>query len=156
MWTSVGVIIGVAAVAVTGWERLDPIVGLAVAVNIVATGVAFLRRSVGGLMDRALTADELAQIEAALGPFKRGGVRFHALRTRQAGRRAFISPHVLVPRAWTVQRGHEVAEQVEAALRQKLPYATVFTHLEPAEDRSSFADTARPRSVGVIPSPVRA
>ena len=141
VWTSAGVIAGVAAVAVTGWERLDPIIAVAVAANIVWTGVALMRRSAGGLMDRALGDEEQQRIRTALQPFELQGVRFHALRTRQAGRRAFVSLHVLVPRAWTVQRGHDEVERVEAALRAQLPYATVFTHLEPLEDPRSYDDT---------------
>ena len=141
VWTSVGVIIGVAGVAITGWQRLDALVALAVAVNIVATGGGLLRRSVGGLMDRALGEPERRQIEEVLAGFFGSDVQFHALRTRQAGSRAFVSVHVLVPGAWTVQRGHDVVEEVEAALRARLPYATVFTHLEPAEDPRSFDDT---------------
>ena len=140
VWTSVGVIIGVAGVAVTGWDRLDAVIALAVAVNIVATGGSLVRRSVGGLMDRALGKRERGQIDGVLALFERDGIRFHALRTRQAGSRAFLSVHVLVPGAWSVQRGHDVVEAVEAALRERLPYATVFTHLEPAEDPRSFDD----------------
>ena len=147
VWTSAGVIIGVAGVAITGWERLDALIALAVAVNIVATGSGLVGRSVGGLMDRALGEPERRQIEDVLAEFERDGVRFHALRTRQAGRRAFVSLHVLVPGTWNVQRGHDVVEQVEAALRERLPYATVFTHLEPAEDPRSFDDTALDRDL---------
>jgi cation diffusion facilitator family transporter len=146
VWTSVGVIIGVAGVAISGWERLDALIALAVAVNIVLTGGGLVRRSVGGLMDRALDEAERRQIEQVLAQFERDGVRFHALRTRQAGSRAFVSLHVLVPGMWTVQRGHDVVEQVEAALRERLPYATVFTHLEPAEDPRSFDDTTLDRT----------
>ena len=147
VWTSAGVLIGIVAVALTGWDRLDPQIALAVAANIVITGSGLVRRSVGGLMDRALDAPEQAKIAAALKRFESDDVRFHALRTRQAGRRAFVSLHVLVPGAWTVQHGHDVVEEVEAELRHQLPHATVFTHLEPAEDPRSFADTAldRPR-----------
>ena len=141
VWTSAGVIAGVAAVALTDWQRLDPIIALAVAANIIFTGSSLLRRSVGGLMDRALAPEELQRIHDVLAPFEREGIRFHALRTRQAGRRAFISVHVLVPRAWTVQHGHDEVERVEAALREALPYATVFTHLEPLEDPRSYDDT---------------
>jgi cation diffusion facilitator family transporter len=146
VWTSVGVIIGVAAVAITGWERLDALIALAVAVNIVVTGSSLVRRSVGGLMDRALGEPERRQIEEVLARFERDHVRFHALRTRQAGQRAFVSLHVLVPGAWSVQRGHDVVEQVESALGERLPYATVFTHLEPAEDPRSFDDTTLDRA----------
>ncbi len=146
VWTSAGVIAGVIAVAVTGWDRLDPIIALLVAANIVVTGSGLVRRSVGGLMDRGLDAPDLAAIAGALEPFERDGVSFHALRTRQAGSRAFVSMHVLVPGAWTVQRGHDVVEDVEASLRAALPQVTVFTHLEPAEDPRSFADTTLDRT----------
>jgi cation diffusion facilitator family transporter len=151
VWTSAGVIIGVAAVAITGWEPLDALIALAVAVNIVAAGTGLVRGSAGGLMDRALDEPERTQIHEALARFEHDGVRFHALRTRQAGSRAFISVHVLVPGAWSVQRGHDVVEDVEAALRGRLPYATVFTHLEPAEDPRSFADTKLDRSTSAAP-----
>jgi cation diffusion facilitator family transporter len=143
--TSVGVVVGVAAAAITGWDRLDPIVALAVALNIIVTGGRLMSRSVGGLMDRALSEPERQQIQATLASFEREGVRFHALRTRQAGSRAFLSVHVLVPGAWSVQRGHDLVEQIEAALHERLPYATIFTHLEPAEDPRSFEDTALDR-----------
>ena len=146
VWTSAGVIAGVAAVALTGWDRLDPIIALVVAANIVVTGSSLLRRSIGGLMDRGLDAPELNTIHEVLARFESGGVRFHALRTRQAGSRAFVSLHVLVPGAWTVQRGHDVVEEVEEQLRAALPHATIFTHLEPAEDPRSFADTTLDRA----------
>src|SRR3954451_13990898 len=146
VWTSVGVIVGVAGVALTGWERLDPIIALGVAVNILVAGGGLLRRSVGGLMDCALEEPDLEAIRDALGPFERDGVRFHALRTRQAGSRRFVSLHVLVPGAWTVQRGHDLVERVEDSLRERLPGASVFTHLEPAEDPRSFADTTLDRA----------
>jgi cation diffusion facilitator family transporter len=146
VWTSVGVLVGVALVALTGWDVLDPLIALAVAANIVVTGSGLVRRSVGGLMDRGLDAPEQAQIAEALAAFESDEVRFHAVRTRQAGSRAFISLHVLVPGAWTVQQGHDVVEEVEAELRRRVPHATVFTHLEPAEDPRSFADTTLDRT----------
>jgi cation diffusion facilitator family transporter len=145
VWTSIGVVFGVAAVAITGWERLDPIIALLVAGNIVATGVSLVRRSTGGLMDRALSADELASIHEVLDFYAAEGVQFHALRTRRAGRRAFVSVHVLVPGNWTVKRGHDLVEQVEYDLRKVLEHATTFTHLEPLEDPASFADTGLDR-----------
>lgn len=141
VWTSVGVIIGVAAAAISGWERVDALVALAVAVNIVVSGSRLVRRSLAGLMDRALGEPERRQIDEVLDRFRAYGIEFHAVRTRQAGSRAFMSVHVLVRGDWTVQRGHDVVEEVEAALRERLPYATVFTHLEPAEDPRSFDDT---------------
>jgi cation diffusion facilitator family transporter len=155
VWTSAGVVVGVAAAAITGWERLDPIVALVVAANIVVTGTKLVNRSVGGLMDQALSDDELARIQEALAPFEGAGVRFHAVRTRQAGSRAFVSTHVLVPSAWSVQRGHDEVERVEAALREAVPYATVFTHLEPIEDPRSYDDTQldRPDQATATPTP---
>lgn len=141
VWTSVGVIAGVGLVAVTGVEVLDPIVALAVAVNIVIAGVALMRRSTGGLMDRALRPDEIATVNEVLDRFACEEVQFHALRTRRAGPRAFVSVHVLVPGAWTVQRGHDLVERVEEDLRDAFVQATVFTHLEPLEDPLSFEDT---------------
>jgi hypothetical protein len=133
-------------VELTGWERLDPINALLVALNIVRTGVQLLRRSTGGLMDHALGPAEQAEIQGGLATYREDGVEFHAPRTRQAGRRAFVSLHLLVPGAWTAQQGHELAERVERDLRQRLPYATVFTHVEPREDAASFDDVRLDRS----------
>jgi cation diffusion facilitator family transporter len=151
VWTSAGVVIGVAGVAISGWELLDPIVALLVAMNIVVTGVALMRRSAGGLMDRALDEAARAQIQDVLAEFGSRGVQFHALRTRQAGRRAFVSVHVLVPGGWTVRRGHDLAEELEAALHARLPYATVFTHVEPIEDPRSFDDLQLDRAASPTP-----
>ena len=149
------VIAGVAGAALTGWDRLDPIIALAVAANILLTGSSLVRRSVGGLMDRALGEDELLTIREALAPFERDGIQFHALRTRQAGSRAFVSTHVLVPRDWSVQQGHDEAERIEAALRGAIPYATIFTHLEPIEDPRSYDDTTLDRGGPAARSPHR-
>jgi cation diffusion facilitator family transporter len=146
VWTSAGVVVGVALVAITGWERLDPIVALAVAANILLTGARLLRSSAGGLMDEALedaAQDDIAQVLAG---FRARGAQFHAIRTRRAGRRAFISLHMLVPGDWTIRRGHDLAEEVEAALRDRLPRTTVFTHVEPVEDPRSFEDTELDRT----------
>jgi cation diffusion facilitator family transporter len=140
VWTSAGVLVGVAAVAWTGWQRLDPLVALAVAVNIVWTGVSIVRRSVLGLMDTALPPEELSRVRAVLRSHEADGVQFHALRTRQSAARSFVSMHVLVPGAWTVRRGHDLLESVERDLRRALPDATRFTHLEPLEDPASFED----------------
>jgi cation diffusion facilitator family transporter len=139
--TSVGVIIGVALVAITGIERLDPIIALIVAANIIATGVVLVRSALSGLLDKALEPEEIDEIERVLDRFRAEGISFHALRTRRAAHRAFISIHVLVPGDWNVQRGHDVAEQIERDVRELFDVATVFTHLEPIEDPVSFEDT---------------
>ncbi|MBJ7459848.1 MAG: cation transporter [Thermoleophilaceae bacterium] len=139
--TSVGVILGVALVAVTGIDRLDPIIALIVAVNIIATGGVLVRGALSGLLDHALEPEEIDKVEAALDGYRAQGISFHALRTRRAAHRAFISLHVLVPGDWSVQQGHDVAEQIEADLRDLFDTTTVFTHLEPIEDPVSFEDT---------------
>lgn len=140
VWTSVGVIVGVGLVVVTGWGWLDPVVALAVAANILYTGVTILRRSILGLMDTTLTAEDVATVRKTLQGHTTGGVQFHALRTRQAGARKFVSLHVLVPGEWTVTRGHELLECIEADIRRALPGSTVFTHLESLDDPASWDD----------------
>jgi cation diffusion facilitator family transporter len=140
VWTSAGVVTGVALVALTGWLWLDPLIALAVAAHIVWIGVGIVRRSAVGLLDRALPEAERRAIETALEPFRAQGIEFHALRTRAAAGRSFVSMHVLVPGAWSVQRGHDVLEAVEARVREAVPGASVFTHLEPLEDPASYRD----------------
>lgn len=140
VWTSAGVIAGVVAVAATGWQRLDPLIALAVAAHIVWIGWQLMRRSVVGLMDAALPAAERAQIEAVFARYRTEGVEFHALRTRQAAGRSFMSVHVLVPGGWTVQAGHDLVERIEAEVRGAIPSITVLTHLEPADDPASYRD----------------
>lgn len=146
VWTSVGVIIGVSAAAITGWHRLDPIIAIAVALNIVRTGVSILRRSLLGLLDTAIPEDLLLRISDVFKRHAASGVRFHALRTRQAGAWRFIDFHVLVPGDWSVQRGHDLLEQIEEEVRAAVPNSSVFTHLEPIEDPASFADVGLERA----------
>jgi cation diffusion facilitator family transporter len=146
VWSSAGVITGVGAVTLTGWQWLDPVVAIAVAANIVFTGVHIIRQSVSGLMDSALPADEERNLRAVLDQHATDRVQYHALRTRQAGARRFVSVHVLVPGAWTVQRGHHLLEQIEADIRQVLPNVTVFTHLESLDDPASWDDVSLDRS----------
>lgn len=140
VWTSAGVVVGVGAVALTDWERLDPVVALVVAANIVWTGVKIVRRSVSGLMDKAIPAEDVAVIQRVLDGFRKDGVQFHALFTRQAGAQKFVSMHVLVPGEWTVKRGHELLERIETDIRRTVPHTVVFTHLEPMDDPVSWDD----------------
>jgi len=140
VWTSVGVIIGVGLVWLTGWLWLDPTIALLVAANIIWTGFRLMSRSAAGLMDASLPRAELDRIEAILASYRRHGLDFHALRTRQAGSRAFVTLHVLVPGAWTVQHGHDWSERIEADLRNAVPGAHVTTHIEPMEDPVSHID----------------
>jgi cation diffusion facilitator family transporter len=140
VWTSAGVVVGVGAVALTGWERLDPVVAIIVAANIVWSGGRIVYQSVSGLMDTALPAEEQNTLRKALEPYIQSGVQCHAIRTRQSGMRRFVSLHVLVPGLWTVQHGHYLLEKIESAIRQALPNVTVFTHLESLEDPASWID----------------
>jgi cation diffusion facilitator family transporter len=137
VWTS---IVGIVLVAATGWMRLDPLIAAAVAVNIVWTGWKLVRETGLALLDTALPEDERQEVTAALVPFQEQGILFHAIRSRIAGTRRFVSMHVLMPGNWTIQHGHDVSEAIEAAVREKLPGAHVFTHLEPREDPVSWED----------------
>jgi cation diffusion facilitator family transporter len=145
VWTSAGVLGAIALVAVTGWARLDPIIALVVAANIIWTGVGILRRSAQGLLDQSLPEEELASLRGVLAGYE-PGLQFHALRTRQAGSRRFVSLHILVPGDWTVTRGHQMLEEIEGKLRAVIPNATVFTHLEPIGDPSALEDMELDRS----------
>lgn len=140
VWTSVGVIVGVGLVWASGWLWLDPVIALLVALNIIWTGWQLLQRSAAGLMDVSIPEADIRAIEGILDRYRRQELEFHALRTRQAGTRAFISFHLLVPGTWSVQQGHDWSERIEADIRQAIPYAHITTHLEPKEDPLSLAD----------------
>jgi cation diffusion facilitator family transporter len=145
VWTSAGVVLGVGVVALTGWLRLDPLIALIVAANILRTGWQLLSRSIGGLLDAALPAAEQEAIKQVLNRYESRGIQHHALRTRQAGTRSFISLHVLVPADWTVQRGHDLLEHLERDIRAAVPGAQLFTHLEPQGDPAAWEDIALDR-----------
>ena len=151
VWTSVAVVVGVGAVAVTRWGWLDPVVALIVAANIVWTGVKIVRRSVSGLMDIAIPAEDVAAIQKVLDVFRGEGVQFHALFTRQAGAQKFVSMHVLVPGDWTVKRGHALLERIETDIRRAVPMTLVFTHLEPLDDPVSWDDEKLERPEPTVP-----
>lgn len=148
VWTSGGVIAGVGAAVLTGWQILDPLVAILVAANIVRTGVNLIRRSALGLLDTSLPENLRREICGRLDALAADGVHWHALRTRQAGRWRFISFHVLVPGDWTVQRGHDLLERIEDEVRLAVPFSTVFTHIEPIEDPASFQDQRLERPGG--------
>lgn len=140
VWTSVGVLVGVGLVAVTGWEWLDPLVALGVAANIVVAGIVLIRRSVQGLLDASLPPDELAAVQRVLTGHANDSVRFHELRSRRSGRRGFVSFHLLVPGDMTVQASHDLAEALEAELRAVVADLVVVIHVEPLDDPRSFGD----------------
>ena len=141
VWTSAGVIIGVAIAGFTGWRLVDPLVAIAVALNIIWTGIQLVNRSVSGLMDAALPVQEQGLIKNVMEKYLEKGVNFHALRTRQAAARRFVSVHMLVPGEWTVHDAHHIAEDFESDIREALgSVVTVLTHIEPVEDELSMED----------------
>jgi cation diffusion facilitator family transporter len=148
VWTSAGVVVGVTSAALTGWQRLDPIIAVLVALNVMRIGTSILRRSLLGLLDTAIPEELQQRISGILARHAVDGVRFHALRTRQAGAWRFIDFHVLVPGNWSVQRGHDLLERIEEEVRAAVPNSSVFTHLEPIEDPASFADVGLERGSG--------
>jgi cation diffusion facilitator family transporter len=131
VWTSCGVIVGVLLVALTGWERLDPIVAALVGLNILLTGFRLVSQSITSLLDAAMPAEDLAQVTAVLDRMRTADLDFADVRTRESGRHRFVSLSVLVPAEWTVERGHAVADEVEVAIATDLPFTDVQTHLEP-------------------------
>ncbi len=145
VWTSLGVVLGIVTVQLTGWLVLDPLIALLVAANILWTGASLLRDTAQGLLDRALPPEDQEAIQKIISRYEERGIRFHALRTRASGQRRFISMHVLVPGKWTVQRGHDLSEKIERDLAADLPQSTFFIHVEPSEDPASFADQSLDR-----------
>ena len=141
VWTSIGVVAAIFVVNLTGWLVLDPIIAIFVAFNIVWTGFRLVQRSALGLMDTAVSSDTQEKIVRILdGYVREKKIDYHALRTRQSGARKFVSVHILVPDEWTVQRGHELTETIENDICAAVSDSTVFTHLEPLGDPSSFSD----------------
>jgi cation diffusion facilitator family transporter len=152
VWTSAGVLVGVGAVVLTGWQRLDPVVALLVAANIVWAGVRIVRKSILGLMDSALSQEEQEQIKSIIETHQDQGIRYHALLTRQSGMRKFVSVHILVPGEWTVQQGHNLVDRIETDICAALPNTTVFTHLESLSDPASWHDISLERDCGSRPT----
>ena len=138
VWTSVGVVVGVLLVWVTGVERLDPVVAFAVGLNILVTGWRLIRSASAGLMDVSLPKEDNAVIEAVLGRFTSAEVSWHRLLTREAGNRRFMQFDLLVPGGWTVQRGHDLVEDITDALVAEFPDIDVLCHIEPVEDPRSY------------------
>ena len=139
--TSAGVVVGVALVWLTGWEILDPIVGIAVAINILVIGYRLVHESGMGLMDATLPDADNQVIEEVLARHREPGhVDFHELRTRESGRWRFVEFHALVPGDWSVERGHDLVEKVEQEIHAALEHSHITTHLEPIEDERAYND----------------
>lgn len=142
VWTTAGVVLALLLVTLTGWIWLDPVIAVAVGVHILAEGYRLMRRSFDGLMDKAIPQEDMARVRGVLDALREKGYEYHALRTRQSGRRSFIDVHVLVPGELSVQAGHDIVEQVEAGLRAAVGHAEVLIHLEPIEDPRAWQDVA--------------
>jgi cation diffusion facilitator family transporter len=144
VWTTAGVFAGVILVSATGWLRLDPVIAILVALQILWTGWRLMRRSFDGLMDRAMSDEDRALITGVLDDLRRQGGDYHALRTRVAGSKSFVNVHILVPGGMSVQEGHDLCERLEGEIVAKLPHVEVLTHLEPLEDPKSWDDPDKP------------
>src|SRR3954462_3654539 len=141
VWTSAGVIAGVALVYVTGWLVLDPLVAFAVAIHIVWTGIGLVRRSIVGLLDAAIGAEDQNEVNKIFAEYiRRYAVKFHAFRTRQAGSRRFISFHLPAPDEGSVKRAHQLSEEIEERIRSLVPNSGVLVHIEPISDPASYDD----------------
>lgn len=139
--TSIGVVVGVALVWITGWEVLDPLVAAAVGLNILYIGYKLVHESGMGLMDATLPEEDNARIEEVLARHRIAGqVDFHELRTRESGRWRFVEFHALVPGDWSVDRGHDLVELVEQEIHAVLEHCHITSHLEPIEDERAYND----------------
>ena len=155
VWTTVGVIVGIFLIYIgnhfaatrqialdwglNGWEILDPIIAIIVAIHIFSAGLHLIKRTISGLMDAALSDDELAAIVDVLEKYSAANpIAYHALRTRYSGTRRFMSVHILVPGEWTVQQGHDFLERIEQQIMEIFDNIDIDTHLEPIEDLASW------------------
>ncbi len=141
VWTSIGVVVGLVLVELTGVLRLDPVIGIVVAMNILRTGVELLRFSFDGLMDRALPPGEEDLVRQAIAEALDPGVMYHALRTRRAGSRRFVDLHVLVDGSTSIRDAHQVANRIELAVGNSIANTETTVHLEPIDDPQSWTDS---------------
>ena len=141
VWTSIGVMVGILIVRLTGWYIIDPIIAILVAVHIIYIGYRLLSRSASGLMDASIPDEDIEKITAYLDSLKKRQIEYHSLLTRVAGQRKVIILHVLVPGEWSVKKGHDHADEIEEAIVNMFDEpVTVNTHLEPVDDPSSMKD----------------
>ena len=145
--TTAGVLAGIALVWLTGLIRLDPIIALIVAGNILFMGYRLVIRSGRGLLDVSLPSEALTSVKSILDSYQSQGVRYHALRSRQAAARKFLAVHLLMPGNWTIRKGHDLAEQIEIQVMESITNANIVTHIEPVEDPLSMKDANIDRQV---------
>ncbi len=135
--TSGGVLVGMVLVAVTGWAPLDPVVALAVGVNILVTGYGLARRALSGLLSARLPVEDLAQVEAVLARFRDDDVEVTSVRSVESGRQRLVALDVAVPGSWTIDRAHALCDDLEAALAEALPRCVTLVHVEPRAARAA-------------------
>lgn len=142
VWTSAGVLIGVALVWLTGQWWLDPVIALAVAINILLTGRKLIIDAGNGLMDKAMEGEDREAVDQILESHRdrEQGIDVHEIRTRVSGRQQFIEFHMLVPGAWSVKKGHDALTEMEDELRERFPSVHISSHLEPIEDERAYGD----------------
>jgi cation diffusion facilitator family transporter len=144
VWTSIGVVGGLLAVMATGWQWLDPLIAIAVAINILREGGSLVWRSADGLMDRSLEPDVRAEIEKTLDGFRHQAIRFDHVVTRRAGQRRFVDLHMHMPAAWTLGRAAAVRASVEQALMSAVPGLRATIQLLPLDVEARFNDVRDP------------
>jgi cation diffusion facilitator family transporter len=143
VWTSVGVVLGLLAVAGTGWLWLDPLIAIAVAGNVAREGFSLIRRSADGLMDRAVEPEVIQQIDEVLAGFTHPNtLRFDHISTRRAGQRRFVDMHMHMPAGWSLQRAAALRTSVEQALMSAVPGLRATIQLLPMDVEAHFDDAA--------------
>jgi len=140
VWTSAGVVVGIALVALTGWQWLDPAVAIGVAINILREGVSLMWKSSQGLMDEALEPDVMAVIEETLAGFDHHTIRFDHISSRRSGQRRFVDLHMHMPASWTLGRAAAVRGDVEQALMSAVPGLRATIQLLPSNVEAHFSD----------------
>ena len=144
VWTSVGVVVGLVGVMVTGWHWLDPVIAIAVALNILREGGSLVWRSTEGLMDRAVEPEVRAEIDRTLAGFAHQAIRFDHVVTRRAGQRRFVDLHMHMPAAWTLGRAAALRVSVEQALMAAVPGLRASIQLLPMDVEAHFGDAGDP------------
>ena len=139
VWTSAGVLAGIVLVWLTGWDWLDPVIAIAVGVNILFAGYALVQESTAGLMDVSLPEEDNERLRAILSSRAGAAVGFHLMRTRVSGTRQFMEFHLLVPDEWSVKQGHDFLEDLSDEIVSEFPRMTVTGHIEPINDARSYS-----------------
>jgi cation diffusion facilitator family transporter len=142
VWTSAGVVAGLLAAQATGWLWLDPVLAIAVALNILREGASLVSRSAGGLMDQSLEPDARAQIDEVLKGFEHHAIRFDHVVTRRAGQRRFVDLHMHMPAGWSLGRAAALRTSVEQALMAAVPGLRATIQLLPLNVEAHIGEAA--------------